>query len=72
MALLVEYGPLLIGLSLVLGLLVRVSAPFAIMLMLIYWTAHMNFPFIEDVNHYLIGYDIVCAGVTACSPRLVP
>ncbi|MFY9692651.1 MAG: DoxX family membrane protein, partial [Xanthobacteraceae bacterium] len=32
----VEYGHLLIGLSLVSGLLVRVSAPFAIMLMLLY------------------------------------
>jgi thiosulfate dehydrogenase [quinone] large subunit len=60
---LVEYGHLLIGLSLVFGLLVRVSAPFAIMLMLLYWTAHMNFPFIEDVNNYLIDYHIVYAGV---------
>ena len=32
----VEYGHLLIGLSLISGLLVRVSAPFAIMLMLLY------------------------------------
>jgi thiosulfate dehydrogenase [quinone] large subunit len=60
---LVEYGHLLIGLSLVLGLLVRLSAPFAIMLMLVYWTAHMNFPFIENVNNYLIDYHIVYAGV---------
>src|ERR1700757_2459310 len=34
---LVEYGHLLIGLSLISGLLVRASAPFAIMLMLLYW-----------------------------------
>jgi len=60
---LVEYGHLLIGLSLVFGLLVRVSAPFAIMLMLLYWTAHMNFPFIENVNNYLIDYHIVYTGV---------
>jgi thiosulfate dehydrogenase [quinone] large subunit len=40
---------------------VCVSAPFAIMLM--YWTAHMNFPFIENVNNYLIDYHIVYAGV---------
>jgi thiosulfate dehydrogenase [quinone] large subunit len=60
---LVEYGHLLIGLSLVFGLLVRVSAPFAIMLMLLYWTAHMNFPFIENVNNYLVDYHIVYAGV---------
>ena len=40
----VEYGHLLIGLSLISGLLVRVSSPFAIMLMLLYWTAHMDYP----------------------------
>ena len=60
---LVEYGHLLIGLSLVSGSLVRISAPFAIMLMLVYWTAHMDFPFIENVNNYLVDYHIVYAGV---------
>ena len=60
---LVEYGHMLIGLSLISGLLVRVSSPFAIMLMLLYWTAHMDFPFIEDVNNYLIDYHIVYSGV---------
>ena len=59
----VEYGHLLIGLSLVSGLLVRVSAPFGIMLMLLYWTAHMDFPYIENVNSYLVDYHIVYAGV---------
>lgn len=60
---LVEYGHLLIGLSLISGLLVRVSAPFAIMLLLMYWTAHMDFPYIENVNSYLIDYHIVYSGV---------
>jgi len=60
---LVEYGHLLIGLSLISGLLVRVSAPFAIMLLLMYWTAHMDFPYIENVNNYLVDYHIVYAGV---------
>jgi thiosulfate dehydrogenase [quinone] large subunit len=50
-------------LSLISGHLVRVSAPFAIMLMLLYWTAHMDFPFIENVNNYLVDYHIVYAGV---------
>jgi thiosulfate dehydrogenase [quinone] large subunit len=59
----VEYGHLLIGLSLISGLLVRISAPFAIMLMLLYWTAHMDFPYIENVNSYLVDYHIVYAGV---------
>ena len=60
---LVSYGHLLIGLSLISGLMVRMSAPFAIMLMLLYWTAHMDFPYIEDVNNYLFDYHIVYAGV---------
>jgi len=60
---LVEYGHLLIGLSLISGLLMRASAPFAIMLMLLYWTAHMDYPYIENVNNYLIDYHIVYAGV---------
>jgi thiosulfate dehydrogenase (quinone) large subunit len=60
---LVEYGHLLIGMSLISGLLVRVSAPFAIILLLMYWTAHMDFPYIENVNNYLIDYHIVYAGV---------
>ena len=60
---LVEYGHLLIGLSLISGLLVRASAPFAIMILLLYWTAHMDFPYIENVNSFLIDYHIVYAGV---------
>ena len=60
---LVEYGHLAIGLSLIFGLLVRVSTPFAVMLMLLYWTAHIDFPYIENVNNYLIDYHIVYAGV---------
>src|SRR5499427_2166859 len=60
---LVEYGHLLIGLSLISGLLVRASAPFAIMLMLLYWAAHMDYPYVESVNNYLVDYHIVYAGV---------
>jgi thiosulfate dehydrogenase [quinone] large subunit len=60
---LVEYGHLLIGLSLISGLLVRVSAPFAIMLMLLYWTAHLDFPYVENPNNFLIDYHIVYSGV---------
>lgn len=62
---LVEYGHLLIGLSLISGLLVRASAPFAIMLMLLYWAAHMDYPYIESVNNYLVDYHIIYAGVLA-------
>lgn len=60
---LVGYGHLLIGLSLLVGLFVRVSAGFGILLLLLYWTAHMNFPFIENRNNFLLDYHIVYAGV---------
>jgi thiosulfate dehydrogenase (quinone) large subunit len=58
---LVEYGHLLIGLSLLSGLLVRLSAPFGLMMMLLYWTAHMDFPYIDNANNFLIDYHIVYA-----------
>ncbi|SEQ96392.1 thiosulfate dehydrogenase [quinone] large subunit [Faunimonas pinastri] len=61
LAFLVEYGHLLIGLSLISGLLVRASAPFAIMIMVLYWTAHMDFPYIENVNNFLVDYHLVYA-----------
>lgn len=60
---LVQYGHLLIGLSLVFGLMVRISATFGIMLMLIYWMAHMDWPFIENKNNFILDYHIVYAGV---------
>ena len=60
---LVEYGHLLIGLSLVFGLFVRASGPFAILLLLLYWTAHMEFPYIENINSFLIDYHLVYAAV---------
>jgi len=58
---LVEYGHLLIGLSLISGLLVRVSSPFAIMLMVFYWTAHMNFPYIDNVNNLIMDEHLIIA-----------
>ena len=60
---LVGYGHLLIGLSLLAGLAVRVSAPFGIALLLLYWTAHMDFPYIENKNNLLLDYHIVYSAV---------
>jgi thiosulfate dehydrogenase [quinone] large subunit len=60
---LVEYGHLLIGLSLISGLLVRASAPFAIMIMVLYWTAHMDFPFIDNVNNLIIDEHLIYAAL---------
>lgn len=59
--LLVEYGHLLIGLSLLVGLMVRVSTVFGMLLMLIYWMAHMDFPYIENHNNFIVDYHIVYA-----------
>ncbi len=60
---LVSYGHLLIGLSLLVGLMVRVSAVFGALLMLVYWLAHMDFPYISDTNNFIIDSHIVYAGV---------
>ncbi len=60
---LVEYGHLLIGLSLLSGLMVRISASFGVLLMIIYWFAHMDWPFIENTNNFIVDYHLVYAGV---------
>ncbi len=59
----VEYGHLLIGLSLLTGLMVRISASFGVLLMAIYWFAHMDWPFIENTNNLIVDYHVVYAGV---------
>jgi thiosulfate dehydrogenase (quinone) large subunit len=59
LTILVGYGHLLIGLSLLVGLMVRVSAPFGIALLLMYWTAHMDWPFIENQNNLIVDYHVV-------------
>jgi thiosulfate dehydrogenase (quinone) large subunit len=60
---LVEYGHLLIGLSLLTGLMVRVSASFGVALMILYWFAHMDWPYIENANNFIVDYHLVYAGV---------
>lgn len=60
---LVEYGHLLIGLSLLVGLMVRVSAFFGVLLMILYWFAHMDWPYIEDTNNFIVDFHLVYAGV---------
>src|SRR6185437_729696 len=62
---LVKWGHLLIGLSLVSGLLVRVSGVFGVALLLVYWTAHMDLPYIESHVNLIIDYHIVYATLTA-------
>jgi thiosulfate dehydrogenase (quinone) large subunit len=59
----VKWGHLLIGLSLISGLLVRVSGPFGILLMITYYFAHMKFPYIEENVNFLVDYHLVYAVV---------
>ncbi|MYZ48727.1 DoxX family protein [Rhizobiales bacterium L72] len=74
MTFLVGYGHLLIGLSLLFGLFTRLGAFFGALLMLIYWTAHMDFPYVGDqqlhprLSHRLCGLPGV-PDRQACRPR---
>jgi thiosulfate dehydrogenase (quinone) large subunit len=58
---LVKWGQLLIGLSLVSGFLVRLSGPFGILLMVTYYFAHMEWPFIEDHLNLFVDFHLVYA-----------
>ena len=60
---LVQWGHTLIGLSLIFGLLVRVSAPFGVLLMVFYYFAHMDFPYIEARTNFIVDFHMVYAGV---------
>jgi len=62
---LMKWGHLLIGLSLVSGLMVRVSGPFGILLMITYYFAHMDWPFIESHLNLFVDYHLVYAVVIA-------
>jgi len=59
----VKWGHLLIGLSLVSGLMVRVSGVFGIALMLVYWSAHLDFPYVDTPLNFILDEHIVYAGV---------
>src|SRR5579864_3516162 len=60
---LMKWGHLLIGLSLVSGLMVRVSGPFGVLLMVTYHFAHMDWPFIENHLNLFVDFHLVYATV---------
>lgn len=62
---LVKWGHLLIGLSLLAGLFLRVSAVFGMLLLGMYYLAHMDFPYIESKVNFLLDYHVVYIGVMA-------
>ena len=47
------------------GILVRVSAGFGMALLGMYYFAHMDFPYIENVNNLVVDYHIVYIGCLA-------
>jgi thiosulfate dehydrogenase [quinone] large subunit len=59
----VKWGHLLIGLSLVSGLMIRISGVFGILLMLVYWSAHLDFPYVSSPLNFLLDEHIVYAGI---------
>jgi thiosulfate dehydrogenase (quinone) large subunit len=61
----VKWGHLLIGLSLVSGLMVRVSGVFGIALMLLYWSAHLDFPYVTSPLNFIIDEHMVDAVLIA-------
>jgi thiosulfate dehydrogenase [quinone] large subunit len=62
-SLLVSWGQVLLGVSLMFGALVSVSAPFGILLMLLFWLAHMDWPFDDGRFYVFVGPDLLFAGV---------
>jgi len=60
---LMKWGHLLIGLSLVSGLMIRVSGPFGILLMVTYHFADMDWPFIESHLNLFVDFHLVYATV---------
>lgn len=62
---LVSWGHFLIGLALISGLLVRLSGAFGILLMIVYYFAHMDFPYIENHFNFIMDYHLVYAAAIA-------
>ncbi|MDH7794256.1 MULTISPECIES: DoxX family membrane protein [unclassified Beijerinckia] len=60
---LVAYGHLLIGVSLLLGFMVRISAPLGALMMILYWMAHMDWPYIENKTNFIVDQHLVFAGL---------
>ncbi|MBJ7555184.1 DoxX family protein [Marinomonas spartinae] len=55
----VAYGHLAIGLSLLFGLFVRISAPFGALVLFMYWMANMDFPYVVDHHNFIIDSHII-------------
>ena len=60
---LVKWGHTLIGLSLIAGLLVRMSGVFGLLLMAVYYFAHLDFPYVDSPVNFIMEYHLVYGGV---------
>ncbi len=60
-ALLVAWGHLLIGLSLAIGLMVRLSATVGAILFILYWAAFMDFPYVGGPGNFIVDFHFVYA-----------
>jgi thiosulfate dehydrogenase (quinone) large subunit len=60
---LVSWGQVLIGMSLMFGAFVPLSAPFGILLMLLFWLAHMDWPFNDGRFYVFVGPDLLFAAI---------
>ena len=59
----VKWGQVLLGLSLILGVFIRLSTIFGIILMLTFYLAHMNWPYNESHFYVVVGPHLIYAGV---------
>jgi thiosulfate dehydrogenase [quinone] large subunit len=55
-----EWGPLFLGVSLILGIFIRASSFFGAALMILYYFAHLKFPY-PDANSFIIDGHIIYA-----------
>ena len=62
---LVEWRHTLLGRSLLVGGCTRLSSCCGIWLLLMYWMAHMDFPYIENHNNFIVDYHVLYSVVLA-------
>lgn len=60
---LVAFGHLLIGLSLLLGLMVRLSASLGALMFVAYWLGNIDWPYVENKFNLIIDYHLVYAAI---------
>lgn len=70
LSVLIAYGHVLIGLSLLTGMFFRQAAWAGAILMLLYWLAHMDWPYIENRTNLIVDQHLIFIGVLLLLARL--